>query len=69
MRNHRKPAHANATKFELPDGTQVELDRPFSEYTSAELAALGITPGLGGEDTIAIIAPDSPRGQAQKDSP
>ncbi|MGC4174354.1 hypothetical protein [Demequina sp.] len=69
MRNHRKPAHAKDSVVHLPDGTSVTLDRPFSEYTIEELAALGIKPGLGGEDLIAMISRDPQDGSPRKETP
>ena len=42
----------------LPDGTRVTLDRPWHEYSIEDLAALGITPGMGGADVIAVIGRD-----------
>lgn len=42
-------------RAELPDGSTVVLDRPFSEYTIDELAALGITSDMGDGASIALI--------------
>jgi hypothetical protein len=44
-----------AGEVTLPDGRRVTLDRPWHEYSTEDLAALGITPGMGGEDIIAVV--------------
>jgi len=48
----------------LPGGLHVTLERPWSEYTIAELAVLGITPGMGidpGSSPVASIVASGPR--------
>jgi hypothetical protein len=55
MFKHRTPKRAESTVVELPDGSTTTLDRPFSEYTIAELAELGITPGMGSGADIWVI--------------
>lgn len=49
-----------ATTVTLPNGSQVVLDRPFSEYTIDELAVLGITPGMGDGATVRVAARPEP---------
>ena len=51
-----KAAHKGPQTVTLPDGRQVTLDRDFSAYTIEELAALGITPGLGEPTSVQVIA-------------
>ncbi len=54
-----------AGEVTLPDGRRVTLDRPFHEYSIGELAALGITPGMGGDDLVAIVG-DSHRSKPRR---
>jgi hypothetical protein len=42
----------------LPDGTEVVLPREFGELTVEELAALGITPGMGEPSTASLVRTD-----------
>lgn len=60
MRISRKGKRNREETVTLPDGRQITLDRDWSEYTIEELAALGITPGMGG-DIFAVVIPQDPR--------
>jgi hypothetical protein len=51
----RRPRELAVT---LPNGQTITLDRAFSDYSTAELAALGITPGLGG-GAVAWVVPQA----------
>jgi len=58
MRIFRKAKRNREETVTLPDGRQITLDRDWSEYTIEELAALGITPGMGGGVTAVVIPRD-----------
>lgn len=62
MRIFRKAKRNKEETITLPDGRQVTLDRDWSEYTIEDLAALGITPGMGGGADIRVkVIPREPR--------
>ena len=62
MRIFRKAKRNREETVTLPDGRQITLDRDWSEYTIEELAALGITPGMGGGAAVVVrVIPRDPR--------
>jgi len=61
MRIFRKAKRNREETITLPDGRQVTLDRDWSEYTIDDLAALGITPGMGADTGMEIVVTVTPR--------
>jgi hypothetical protein len=54
----RRSPGRSGSAVRLPDGTEVVLPREFGELTVEELAALGITPGMGEPSTASLVRTD-----------
>lgn len=61
VRIFRKAKRNQGETITLPDGRQITLDRDWSAYTIEELAAWGITPGMGADTGMEIVVMVSPR--------